>query len=71
MIMGELSVFFIALIIMSVMDITAMAHSNLKKEIIPYSVLMLIAGALGLYYFTDPYRASFSRLILKLFQIRG
>ncbi len=69
--MPELMTFFIISILISIFDMRSMAKSGSKKEIIPYLVLMLISGATGFLYFTDPYRKSIVYFILNIFHIQG
>ena len=68
--MLELSVFLLAAIIFSVIDIKSMMKFSLKREIIPYLVLMLTSGSVGLLYLADPYRKSILYFILTIFNIR-
>ena len=63
--------FLVILIIISVIDIRSMMKYSLKKEIIPYLVLMLISGSAGFLYLSDPYRKSIEYLILNIFNIKG
>jgi len=67
----ELKVFLLILIISGVLEISAMKKAKLKKEIVPYLIFMFMAGALGIYYLSDPYQKSFSYLIIKLLNLKG
>ena len=67
----ELVVFLLILIIFGIVEIRAMKKAKLKKEIVPYLIFMVLAGALSIFYFTDPSRDSFSYLIIKLFNLKG
>jgi len=48
-----------------------MKKAKLKKEIVPYLIFMVLAGALGVFYLTNPSQKSFSYLIIKLFNLKG
>ncbi len=67
----ELKVFLLILIIFGIVEIRAMKKAKLKKEIVTYLIFMTLAGALGIYYLSDPYQKSFSYLIIKLFNLKG
>lgn len=67
--MIELAIFIGVLIAFSIFDIRVMSKANLKKEILPYLVLSLIACSVGLIYFTNPFRDSIANMILSLFNI--
>ena len=67
----ELAVFLLILIILGIVEIRAMKKAKLKKEIVPYLIFMVLAGALGVFYLTNPSQKSFSYLIIKLFNLKG
>ena len=67
----EFAVFILALIIMSIAEIRSMLRAKLKKEIVPYLILIVLSAALGWAYLTDPSRDSFSYTIIKLFNLKG
>ena len=67
----ELAVFLLILIIFGIVEIRAMKKAKLKKEIVPYLIFMVLAGALGVFYLTNPSQKSFSYLIIKLFNLKG
>jgi len=67
----ELKVFLMILIISGIVEILAMKKAKLKKEIVPYLLFMVLAGALGIYFLSDPYQKSFSYLIIKLLSLKG
>ncbi|HHU79527.1 MAG: hypothetical protein ACOX27_02730 [Caldicoprobacterales bacterium] len=47
-------------------DILQMKAKKQKKETVVYIILMLLAGLFGIFYFADPERTSFSKLILTI-----
>lgn len=67
----ELAVFLLIMIIFGIVEIRAMKKAKLKKEIVPYLIFMVLAGAFGVMYLTDPSQKSFSYLIIKLFNLKG
>lgn len=66
----ELKIFLLVLIIFAVIETMAMRKAKLKKELVSYFILMVLVGALGVYYLSDPYQKSFSYLIIKLFNLK-
>ena len=56
-------------VILSIWDIKSMKKANLKKEITPYILLMLVSGIMGFLYFTDPFRKSIAIMFLDLLNI--
>lgn len=69
--MSELAIFILTLIMMSVVEIRSMLKIKLKKEIVPYLILIVLSAALGALYLTDPSRDSFSYMIIKLLNLKG
>ena len=67
----ELKVFLLILVISGILEIRIMKKAKLKKEIVTYLIFMTLAGALGIYYLSDPYQKSFSYLIIKLLNLKG
>jgi len=61
----ELAAFFIIALVLCVIDIRAMLQDKLKKEIVPYGFLMLLAGLVGALFFTEPFRKSIVYLMMK------
>lgn len=51
---------------LSIVEIRAMWNKKLKKEILVFSVLAVIALLLGGFYLSDPYRSGFADQITKL-----
>lgn len=69
--MTQLILFFTVLILLCITDTRSMLHSNLKKDLIPYGILMLATAAMGFWYFSNQYRQSISYLIFQIFKIKG
>lgn len=69
--MLQLFLFFAILLFVGAADLRSMLRSELRKELIPYCILMLAAGAAGLFYLSDPYRQSIAYWIFNLFNING
>lgn len=69
--MLQLFLFFVVLFMVGVADIRSILKSDLKKELIPYSILMLAAGVVGLFYLSNPYRQSIAYWLLKLVNAGG
>lgn len=69
--MFELVIFILILVIMSIVDTRSMLKSKLKKEIVPYLILIIFSVGLGVFYLTDPSRDSLSYSIIKLFNLKG
>ncbi len=67
----ELSVFFAVLIVFGIIDYRSMKKEKLKKEILPYLILMVLAGTFAVFYLTNPHRESFTYLVIKLFKLKG
>jgi len=67
----ELAVFILTLIIMSIVEVRSMLKAKLKKEIVPYLILIVLSAALGALYLTDPSRDSLSYSIIKLLNLEG
>lgn len=68
--MGELVLFVLVLIAISIFDLLKMKKANLKKEIVPYLALTLFSGAIGLLYLLNPYGPSISKILFGLFNIK-
>ncbi len=56
----------ISILILSIWDIKEMKKKNQRKDIIIYIFLMLVVGAVGAFYLSDPQRESFSEKLLSL-----
>lgn len=69
--MLQLFLFFAILLFVGAVDLRSMLRSELRKELIPYCILMLAAGAAGLFYLSDPYRQSIAYWIFNLLNING
>jgi hypothetical protein len=69
--MLQLFLFFAVLLFMGAADIWSMLKSELRKELVPYCILMLAAGAAGLFYLSNPYRQSIAYWIFNLLNING
>lgn len=56
----------ITIVILSIWDIKEMKKKKQKNEIYVYLLFMLMVGALGIFYFSNPRRDSFSEILLSL-----
>ncbi len=54
----------ISIVILSLWDVKKMKDKNQKKDIVIYSLLMVMVGTLGVYYFSVPDHDSFSKILL-------
>lgn len=59
------------LIILVILDCINIKEKLALKEIVIYSVLMLIALGLGVYYYSDIFRPSISTMLFSLFNIKS
>lgn len=69
--MLQLFLFFVILLLAGIMDLRSMMKADLKKELVPYCVLMLAAGAMGLFYLSNPYRQSIAYWIFQILRMEG
>ena len=67
----ELWVFFAILITLGCIDYQSMKKAKLKKELVPYLILMILAGAFAVFYLTNPHQESFIYIVIKLFKLKG
>lgn len=67
--MKGLVILFLFMGIIGVMDMKTMINSGLKRETVPYIILLLLAGTLGALYLTDPIRPDIVSSMLKFFQV--
>lgn len=67
--MKEFALLVLIMGFMGVIDIKAMVKNGLKKEMIVYLVLLVIAGSLGVLFMTTPLRSSILKFLLKLFHV--
>lgn len=61
--------FTISILILSIFEIKAMIKKGLKNELKVFILLTLLTLILGYYYISNPYRKSFSNIILTFFGI--
>ncbi|HHU50177.1 MAG: hypothetical protein ACOYEH_00445 [Caldicoprobacterales bacterium] len=58
--------FIIIMAGLGVYDILQMKTKKQKKEIVVYVIFMLLVGLFGIFYYIDPERTSFSKLLLSI-----
>ncbi|HHW47875.1 MAG TPA: hypothetical protein GXX14_04545 [Clostridiaceae bacterium] len=61
----------LVIIIISIRDIKYLVSKNMKKELYVYVTIMLLAGAFGIFYYLNPERDSFSKIMLSLIGKEG
>lgn len=59
------------IVIVSIWDIKDLKTKNQKKDIFVYITFMLLVGALGIFYYINPERDSFSEIMLSLIGQEG
>ncbi|HHY81828.1 MAG TPA: hypothetical protein GX505_03990 [Clostridiales bacterium] len=62
--------FIIVLAGLGIYDILQMKAKKQKKEAVIYAIFMVLVGLFGIFYFTDPERTSFSKLLITLIGIK-
>jgi hypothetical protein len=50
----------------SISDIRDLVSQNRKKDLYVYAVFMLLVAAFAIFYFSDPARDSFSKIIFSI-----
>jgi multisubunit Na+/H+ antiporter MnhB subunit len=61
----------LVIIIVSIKDIKDLKSKNKKKDLYVYVAIMLLVSALGIFYYTNPERDSFSKILLSLIGKEG
>jgi len=61
---NEMVYFFLVMIGLSVFDIRQMKAKKQKKEMVVYLLFMLTVGLFGIFYFSDPERDSFVKVLI-------
>ena len=61
----------LVIIIVSVKDIMDLKFKNSKKDLYVYVIIMLLVGAFGIFYYSNPGCDSFSKMILSLIGKEG
>lgn len=61
----------ISIVVLSIFDIKDMKAKNYKRDIYVYIVFMLLVGILGIYYYSNTERDSFSEVLLSLIGREG
>jgi hypothetical protein len=51
---------------MSILDIRDQKTKKQKKDLFVYITFMLLVGAFGIFYYSNPERDSFSKILLSL-----
>lgn len=54
------------MLLVSIWDIKDLKAKNQKKDIVVYITFMALTGALGVFFFANPERDSFSKILLSL-----
>lgn len=63
-------VFILVLAGLGIYDVLQMIAKKQKKEAVIYVTFMVLVGLFGIYYFSDPLRTSFSKLLISLIGIK-
>jgi len=58
--------FIIVMILLFIFDLKDLKKKKQKKEMVIYATMMILVGILGVFYFVNPERQSFSEIILSL-----
>ena len=61
----------LVIVIVSIKDIKDLISQNKKKDLYVYITLMLLVGALGIFYYSNPERDSFSKILFSLIGKEG
>jgi multisubunit Na+/H+ antiporter MnhB subunit len=61
----------LVIVIVSIRDIKDLKSKNRKKDLYVYVIIMLLVGALGIFYYLNPERDSFSKTLLSLIGKEG
>jgi len=61
----------LVIIIVSIWDIKDLKSRNKKKDLYVYVSIMLLVSALGIFYYLNPERDSFSKILLSLIGKEG
>ena len=56
----------LVIIILSIIDIKDLKSKKQKKDLYVYVAIMLLVTALGIFFYTDPDRDSFAKILLSL-----
>ena len=56
----------LVMIILSIRDIRNLISKNRKKDLYIYIIMMLLVGAFSIFYYSNPARDSFSKILLSL-----
>jgi len=61
----------LVIIIVSIKDIKDLISQNKKKDLFVYVIIMLLVGAFGIFYYSNPEHDSFSKILLSLIGKEG
>ena len=61
----------LVIVIVSIRDIKNLVSKNRKKDLYVYVIIMLLVGAFGIVYYSNPGCDSFSKMILSLIGKEG
>jgi len=61
----------LVILIVSIRDIKNLVSKNRKKDLYVYVIIMLLVGAFGIFYYSNPGCDSFSKMILSLIGKEG
>jgi len=59
------------IVILSIKDIKDLISQNNKKDLYVYIIFMLLVGAFGIFYYSNPERDSFSKILFSLIGKEG
>lgn len=63
--------FFIVMILVIVFDVIYQKNIKNKKDVIFYSICILIAISIAIYYYLNPYRDGLAEYILTMLHLEG
>jgi hypothetical protein len=61
----------LVIVIVSIRDIKNLISKNKKRDLYVYITIMLLVGAFGVFYYSNPERDSFSKIVLSLIGKEG
>lgn len=67
----ELKLFLLFLVAAGTADILSMKKAKLKKEFLPYIVLMVLTAVFGIAYMSTPQSASLTFSVIKFLGLKG
>lgn len=61
----------LVIVIVSIKDIKDLIYQNKKKDLYVYVTIMLLVGAFGIFYYSNPEQDSFAKILLSLIGKEG